>query len=76
VEVILPAAIFGSIRQGMHVEIEPEIPEVGVRVATVAIVDRVIDPASGTFAARLELPNSDHSLPSGLHCQARFVAPK
>jgi RND family efflux transporter MFP subunit len=76
VEVILPAALYGTIRTGMRVEIEPEIPDVGVRVAIVKIVDRVIDPASGTFAARLELPNSDHSLPSGLHCQARFVAPE
>ena len=31
---------------------------------------------TGFTVSRLELPNSDHSLPSGLHCQARFVAPE
>ena len=41
--------------------------------ATVAIVDRVIDPASNTFGVRLKLPNPDYRLPSGLQCQVRFL---
>jgi hypothetical protein len=45
-------------------------------VATVKIVDRVIDARSGTFGVRLELPNSDYTIPSGLHCQVRFLASK
>jgi multidrug efflux pump subunit AcrA (membrane-fusion protein) len=36
-------------------------------------IDRVIDPASGTFAVRMELPNPEHAIPSGLHCQVRFL---
>ncbi len=73
VEAILPAAMFGSIKEGMRAEIEPEIASAGVRIASVSIVDRVVDAASGTFGVRLELPNADHTLPSGLHCQVRFL---
>jgi hypothetical protein len=41
----------------------------------VTLMDRVIDPASGTFGVRLELPNPDYAIPSGLHCRVRFLAP-
>ena len=37
-----------------------------------AIVDRIIDGASGTFGVRLLLPNEDHSLPGGLRCRVSF----
>ncbi|NNL66140.1 MAG: efflux RND transporter periplasmic adaptor subunit, partial [Myxococcales bacterium] len=73
VEVILPAAVYGSIRPGMRAAVVPELPDSNVHVAAVTIVDRVIDAASGTFGVRLELPNPDHALPSGLHCQVRFL---
>jgi len=73
VEVILPAAMFGSIRPGMRASIVPEFPGDQVHVASVTIVDRVIDAASGTFGARLELLNPDQSIPGGLHCQVRFL---
>lgn len=72
-EVVLPAALFGSVTTGMRAEVLPELPEAGVHIATVGAVDRVIDAASGTFRVRLELPNPDRALPSGLHCQARFM---
>jgi len=72
VEVILPAAMFGSIEPGMRAAVVPELREDQVQVASVTIVDRVIDAASGTFGVRLELPNQDHSIPGGLHCQVRF----
>lgn len=73
VEVILPAAMFDTIRPGMRATVVPEIPGDRVHVASVAIVDRVIDAASGTFGARLDLPNPDDAIPAGLHCQARFL---
>jgi multidrug efflux pump subunit AcrA (membrane-fusion protein) len=44
-----------------------------VYVASVSIVDRVIDAASGTFGVRFDLPNPDLAIPSGLHCQVRFL---
>ena len=33
----------------------------------------MIDPASNTFGVRLELPNPDYRLPSGLKCTVRFA---
>jgi RND family efflux transporter MFP subunit len=74
VEVILPSDFYGSIRPGMRGEVTPEVPDAGVHVASVAIVDRMVDPASSTFGVRLDLPNPDHSIPGGLRCQVRFLA--
>jgi RND family efflux transporter MFP subunit len=73
VEVILPAAMFGTVRTGMRAAVEPEFPGDSVHVAKVQLVDRVIDAASGTFGVRLELPNPDHAIPGGLNCQVRFL---
>jgi RND family efflux transporter MFP subunit len=73
VEVILPAAYFGSVETGMRAEVTPALPGAGVRVASVAIVDRVVDATSGTFGVKLEFRNTDHVLPSGLRCQVRFL---
>jgi len=73
VEVILPAAAFGSVRPGLRAQVTPEIPNAGIQLATVSVVDRVVDGTSGTFGVRLELPNPDYSVPSGLRCQIRFL---
>jgi RND family efflux transporter MFP subunit len=73
VEVILPSMMFGSIQPGMRAAVVPEHAADRVQVASVVIVDRVIDAASGTFGVRLELPNPDFAIPGGLHCQVRFA---
>ncbi len=72
VEVIIPAQMFGRISPGMTATIVPELPEYGERVATVTIVDKLIDAASSTFGVRLELPNAGQQIPSGLRCLVRF----
>ena len=72
VEVIVPAQVFGRIRPGMTATIVPELPEYGEQTATVTIVDKVIDSASSTFGVRLELPNAEQKMPSGLKCLVRF----
>ena len=72
VEVIVPARIFGRIFPGMTATIVPELPEYGEQTATVTIVDKVIDSASNTFGVRLELPNAEQQMPSGLRCLVRF----
>jgi RND family efflux transporter MFP subunit len=72
VEVILPAEMLNSIKPGMKAKIKPETYEENDYTATVSIVDRVIDPASGTFGVRLELPNPGYQLPGGLKCQVFF----
>jgi RND family efflux transporter MFP subunit len=72
VEVIVPAQMFGRIVPGMTGTIVPELSEYGEKTATVTIVDKVIDSASSTFGVRLELPNTEHQMPSGMKCQVRF----
>ena len=72
VEVILPATLFGTIRQGMSASIMPEAPRDSTYTAHVTIVDRVVDASSGTFGVRLELPNPDYALPGGLKCLVEF----
>jgi multidrug efflux pump subunit AcrA (membrane-fusion protein) len=57
----------------MRAEVTPELPNGGVRVASVTLVDPVVDGTSGTFGVRLELPNADYAVPSGLRCRARFL---
>ena len=72
VELIAPTEYFGLISQGMEVDIYPEQPANQVFTATVTIVDQLIDPASGSFTVRMELPNPDEQLVGGVNCIARF----
>lgn len=73
VEVIAPVDLFGRIHSGMRAEIVPELATTGPFEAKVMSVDRVIDGASGTFDVRLELPNPDYAIPSGLKCRLAFA---
>ena len=72
VEVIVPAQMFGRISPGMTAVIFPDLPWFSEQAATVTIVDNVIDSASNTFGVRLELPNAEQRIPSGLKCLVRF----
>jgi RND family efflux transporter MFP subunit len=74
VEVSLPLTEFGKIQPGMRGEVYPEEPVGSRYTATVTVVDRVFDAASGTIGVRLEVPNSDYALPAGLKCKVRFPA--
>jgi multidrug efflux pump subunit AcrA (membrane-fusion protein) len=73
VEVVLPAEKFGTVKPGMRAAVVPELRREEVLMASVKIVDRVLDAASGTFRAQLEIPNHDLAIPGGLHCQVRFL---
>lgn len=72
VEVIVPASMFGLIKPGMTANVITEFEKYGSHKARVALVDRVVDSASSTFGVRLELPNPDYQIPSGLKCRVRF----
>jgi RND family efflux transporter MFP subunit len=72
VEVIVPAAQFNRIKQGMTASVKPEMADVELRSAKVVIVDRAIDAASNSFRVRLELPNPGNDLPAGLRCKVEF----
>ncbi|MBI3898162.1 MAG: efflux RND transporter periplasmic adaptor subunit [Gammaproteobacteria bacterium] len=73
IELVLPASAFGQIQKGMSAQVQPELGSVGPLNATVTVVDKVIDGASGTFAVRLEIPNPTQAIPSGLRCKVRFA---
>lgn len=76
VEVFAPISYLQQVEVGMTAEVLPEAPVGGSHSATVTVVDRVVDAASGTFGIRLELPNPDFALPAGLNCRVRFPEPR
>ncbi len=72
VEVFVPINYYRQIHVGTNAVIEPEQPIGGAYKALVAVVDKVMDAASGTFGVRLTLPNPDLSLPAGVRCRVKF----
>ena len=72
VEVVLPVSLYGQISVGSRGEVRPEAPIGGTYTATVSVVDRVVDAASGTFGVRLELANRARRIPAGVRCRVRF----
>jgi RND family efflux transporter MFP subunit len=73
VEVVAPVSLLGKVKTGQLAMVSPEMPVGGTHEAVVKIVDPILDAASGTFRVRLEIPNEDFSLTSGLRCQVRFL---
>jgi RND family efflux transporter MFP subunit len=72
VEVFVPTPYYGRIQTGSKAQVRPEEPIRGVHTATVTVVDRVLDAASGTFGVRRALPNADLRLPAGISCKILF----
>ena len=73
VEVLLPSSAYGALKLGDQIEVLPEQP-VGRRLrATVKVIDKVFDPASGTVGVRLSLPNPGGAVPAGVKCKAEFA---
>jgi RND family efflux transporter MFP subunit len=72
VEVVLPVSMMGQVKAGRSAEIIPEAPLKGSWTASVKVVDRVFDSASGSFGVRLELPNPSGEIPAGVRCKVRF----
>jgi len=72
VELMVPTSLYGRLRPGGKVDIQPELPGTLPVVATVTHVDPVLDAASNSFRVRLSLPNPDQSLPAGLRCRAEL----
>jgi len=70
VEVIIPIQHHARFRPGLDARVFPETSPDEPWVAEVTAVDAVGDPASGTFRARLELPNPEGKLLAGIKCMA------
>jgi membrane fusion protein (multidrug efflux system) len=73
VEVIAPAELLGRVRTGMAGEVRFGALLPGTHRASVVVVDRVVDAASGTFGVRLRLPNPEGRIPAGIKCTVRFL---
>jgi RND family efflux transporter MFP subunit len=67
VDVVLPAAAWGQVKPGMKVSVVPQGGSARY-VAVVKLVDRMIDAASSTFVARVELANPNYAIPGGMRC--------
>jgi RND family efflux transporter MFP subunit len=72
VEVFVPVALYGRVTLGQRVTVVPEAPLNEPLEATVIVVDKVVDAASGTFGVRLEIPNPGNRIPGGLKCKVRI----
>jgi RND family efflux transporter MFP subunit len=68
-DVALPAALFGHVRAGTPTLIAATVGG-GQFKGVVRSVDKVIDAASGTFVARVEVPNPQGRVPGGSRCLA------
>ena len=73
VEIIVPAAAYGSVQKGVLAQIIPELPNAAKLDAKVVLVDKLVDAASNTFRVRAELPNGKAAIPSGLRCRAEIA---
>lgn len=72
VECYAPSHLFGLILEGSGAKVVPEITSMGSVRARVTVVDPVVDPSSGTFGVRLEIPNDEHRIPAGLRSHVYF----
>ncbi len=72
VETFLPVRLYPQVEVGQTATVETEAPISGRYEATVSVVDRVFDAASGTFGVRLTLANPNEALPAGLRCEVTF----
>jgi len=73
VELIIPAVQKKEITVGMHAKVCSDRNNAKGWDVSVVQVDEVIDAASGTFGARLLLPNPHYKIPAGLRCDLKFV---
>ena len=72
VEALLPVDLVGKVHKGTLASISLFPEYYGVHEATVTLVDKIVDAASGTFRVRLEIENRKHEIPSGLQCRVDF----
>lgn len=71
-EVVLPAEAYPHVKVGGRATVRVAVPVQVNAAATVRVVDRVLDAASGTFGVRLEVPNPQMAIPAGVQCRAEF----
>jgi RND family efflux transporter MFP subunit len=73
VEVVVPAAMFGTITKGMIARVTPTLPNAEPLDAEIVLIDHYIDSASNTFRVRAALPNADGKIPPGSRCSVELL---
>lgn len=73
IDLLLPSSYFGKIIKGQKLMIKPQTDALDARVATVTIVDPLIDSASSTIRLQLQMRNPGHKVPAGLRCTAQLT---
>ena len=73
VEVVVPAAMFGTITKGMVARVKPTLPNAEPLDAEIVLIDHYIDSASNTFRVRAALPNADGKIPPGSRCSVELM---
>jgi RND family efflux transporter MFP subunit len=71
VDIVLPGSVFGQLKPGMKATVIAQGSSVRY-TASIKMIDKLIDAASGTFVARLELANAKHVVPGGVRCMAEI----
>jgi len=72
VDVYLDAKFLASVKPGQQAKIAGEAVGREPALATVKMVDPVIEPGSGLCRVRLEMPNADLRIPTGLPVRVQF----
>ncbi len=72
VEVIVPANLHSAIEIGMGAVVRPAHDKNQTIQARVDRIDKLMDPASGTFGVQLSIPNPDLMHTAGVLCELRF----
>ncbi len=68
----IPETYFPMVKQGMRVDVESDIYPGKVFPATIEIVYPTVDPASHTFQAKLNIPNSNEKIRPGMYVRTRL----
>jgi RND family efflux transporter MFP subunit len=71
VDIVVPASLFGSVKTGARAVVTPR-GQAQKFSGRVAIVDKLVDAASGTFVVRVDLANPKQDVPGGLRCSAEI----
>lgn len=72
VHLVLPEQLFGRLKAGESVNVQPQYTGARTLAAKVTQIDRLIDAASGTFAVFMAVPNPDLSIPAGMRCKVEL----
>jgi len=72
VEVVVPSPMLNRVKKGRLATVKLGDDKIKDYSAKVAVVDPVIDAASGTIGVRLEISNPQYAIPSGLRCKISF----